>query len=82
MTTLTITAKGQVTLRQELLKHLGVSPGQKIEVDMLPDGKLCIKGKHNGTLSDFIGCLSQVGQPTLSTDDMNNITGKAWAGEA
>ena len=28
MTTLTITAKGQVTLKQELLKHLGVSPGE------------------------------------------------------
>jgi len=43
MTTLTITAKRQVTLRQELLKHLGVSPSQKIEVDMLPDGELSIK---------------------------------------
>jgi hypothetical protein len=27
MTVLTITAKGQVTLKQDLLKHLGVSPG-------------------------------------------------------
>ncbi len=40
MTTLTITAKGQVTFRQGLLKNLGVSLGQKIEVDKLPDGKV------------------------------------------
>jgi hypothetical protein len=38
MTVLTITAKGQVTLKQDLLKHLGVSPGEKIEADKLPDG--------------------------------------------
>ena len=39
MTTLTITAKGQVTLKQELLKHLGVSPGEKIEADKLQIGR-------------------------------------------
>ena len=33
MHTLTITAKGQVTLRQSLLKHLGVKPGDPIEVE-------------------------------------------------
>jgi bifunctional DNA-binding transcriptional regulator/antitoxin component of YhaV-PrlF toxin-antitoxin module len=33
MTTLTVTAKGQITLKQELLRHLKVSPGQKVEVD-------------------------------------------------
>src|SRR5215470_6960287 len=33
MSTLTITAKGQVTLRKDLLEHLGVRPGEKITVD-------------------------------------------------
>ena len=33
MDTLTVTAKGQVTLRKELLKHLGVRPGEKIVID-------------------------------------------------
>ncbi|HEY4815529.1 MAG TPA: hypothetical protein VIH58_12660 [Chthoniobacterales bacterium] len=40
MTTLTITAKGQVTLKQELLKHLGVGPEERIEADKLPDGRI------------------------------------------
>ena len=39
MNTLTVTAKGQITLRKELLKHLGVQPGDKIVVDKLPDGR-------------------------------------------
>jgi antitoxin PrlF len=31
MTTLTVTAKGQITLKQELLRHLNVGPGKKSE---------------------------------------------------
>jgi hypothetical protein len=30
MSTLTVTAKGQVTLRKDVLEHLGVHPGEKI----------------------------------------------------
>ena len=37
--TLSITAKGQVTLRKELLRHLGVAPGDKVVLDLLPDGR-------------------------------------------
>ena len=29
MATLTVTAKGQITLKQELLRHLNVAPGQR-----------------------------------------------------
>jgi antitoxin PrlF len=36
-TTLTVTSKGQVTLRKDMLRHLGVAPGQKIDIEMLPD---------------------------------------------
>jgi len=40
MSTLTITAKGQVILCKDLLNHLGVHPGEKIRVDKLPDGRI------------------------------------------
>ena len=39
-TTLTVTAKGQVTLRKEVLRHLDVAPGQKVEMYLLPNGRL------------------------------------------
>ena len=45
MSTLTVTAKGQVTLRKDLLKHLGVHPGEKITVDKLPDGRIEVKAR-------------------------------------
>jgi hypothetical protein len=40
MSTLTVTAKRQIMLRKDLLKHLGVHPGEKITVDKLPTTEL------------------------------------------
>jgi AbrB family looped-hinge helix DNA binding protein len=37
---LTVTAKGQVTLRQAVLDHLGLKPGDKVGVSLLPDGRV------------------------------------------
>jgi len=46
MSTLTVTAKGQITLRKDLLTHLGAQPGEKIIVDKLPDGRIEIKASR------------------------------------
>jgi bifunctional DNA-binding transcriptional regulator/antitoxin component of YhaV-PrlF toxin-antitoxin module len=48
MTTLTVTAKGQVTLGKELLEHLGVEPGEKIELELLPEGRASIQAERKG----------------------------------
>lgn len=80
MTKLTITAKGQVTLKQELLNHLGVGPGEKIEADKLPDGRIVVRAAaQDGKIADFIGCLSQNKGPKLSIDEINEIAGRGWA---
>lgn len=80
MTTLTITAKGQVTLKQGLLKHLGVGPGQKIEVDELPEGRVIVRAaRQEGAISDFIGCLSRQGGRKLTIDEINEIAAQGWA---
>lgn len=82
MPMLTITAKGQVTLRQALLKHLGVGPGQKVEVDKLPDGQIRLRAAaRKGTISDFIGCLSKNSWKALTIDEMKKIADKGWAAE-
>ncbi len=82
MTTLTITSKGQVTFKQDLLNHLGVKPGQKIEVEKLPDGKITVSAAtQKGIIDNFIGCLSQKGGPTLSVDEINQIAAQGWTGE-
>lgn len=82
MTTLTVTAKGQVTFKQGILKHLGVGPGQKIEADKLPDGRIIVRAaEQTGTVLDFIGCLSRQDKPPLTIDEVNEITAQGWAGE-
>ena len=82
MPTLTVTAKGQVTLRKDLLAHLGVHPGEKISVDKLPDGRIEVKAAGpTGTITDVFNLLKRDGPPTLSIEEMNRIAAEGWAGE-
>lgn len=82
MATLTVTAKGQITLKQDLLKHLGIGPGQKLEVEKLPDGRIMVKAAASGQLQDFFGCLAQPATPVLSIDQINQIAADGWAGQS
>ena len=80
MTKLTITAKGQVTLKRELLNHLNVGPGQKVEAEKLPNGGIVVRAAtRNGEIADFIGCLAQKKGPKLTIDDINEIAARGWA---
>jgi bifunctional DNA-binding transcriptional regulator/antitoxin component of YhaV-PrlF toxin-antitoxin module len=82
MSTLTVTAKGQVTLRKDLLQHLGVQPGEKIAAEKLPDGRIEIKAaRPTGKISDFFDCLKQENGPSLTIEEIGEITRRAWAGK-
>jgi bifunctional DNA-binding transcriptional regulator/antitoxin component of YhaV-PrlF toxin-antitoxin module len=81
MNTLTVTAKGQVTLRKDLLKHLGVHPGEKIAVDKLPDGRLEIKAvRPTGKISDVFNRFKTEKGPSLSIEEINEVARRGWAG--
>lgn len=43
MATLTVTARGQVTFRKEVLQHLGVKPGERIALELLPGGRAALR---------------------------------------
>lgn len=81
MTTLTITAKGQVTLRTDLMKHLGVHPGDKVTVHKLPDGGIEMKAAPSGNISDVFGSLKRKDGTSLSIEEINEITRRGWAGK-
>lgn len=82
MTRLTVTAKGQITLKQDLLKHLGVTAGQKIEADKLPGGRLIVRAAaHPGAIADFIGCLSARRGRRLTIDSVNDLAAQGSAKE-
>jgi len=82
MTTLTVTAKGQVTLRKDVLEHLGVHPGEKIAVEKLPSGRVEVRAaKGTGRISDAFGMLKRKKGPRLSIEEMNRIAGRGWSGK-
>lgn len=84
MITLTVTAKGQVTLKQALLRHLGLQPGQKIKVDTLPDGRAVIQavreGRHIGAAFGILKAKNK-GKHVLSLNQISEVARKGWAGE-
>ena len=82
MSTLTITAKGQVTLRKDVLAHLGLRPGQRVAVEKLPDGRLELHAaKPAGAISDVFGMLHRKGGPRLSIEEIGRIAAEGWAGK-
>jgi bifunctional DNA-binding transcriptional regulator/antitoxin component of YhaV-PrlF toxin-antitoxin module len=82
MNKLTITAKGQITLRKEILQHLGVQPGEKIVVDKRPAGRIEMKAVRSaGRISDVFNLFKGRGGPSLSIEDINEIARRGWAGK-
>ncbi len=82
MSTLTVTAKGQVTLRKDILEHLGVRPGEKIIVEKLPLGRIEVKAAATGKISDLFGSLKGKRRGRyLSIAEMNKVIARGWAGK-
>jgi 5'-nucleotidase len=82
MTTLTVTSRGQVTFRKEVLQHLGIKPGDKIELDLLPDGRGVLKvARPAGTIDSFVGLLAGQSKKVATIEEINAAAARAWAGK-
>jgi bifunctional DNA-binding transcriptional regulator/antitoxin component of YhaV-PrlF toxin-antitoxin module len=58
MAVLSVTARGQVTFRREVLAHLGIRPGDKIEVDLLPGSRAQLSAaRPRGSITALQGIL-------------------------
>jgi hypothetical protein len=57
MSTLKITATGQLALTPELLKHLGVQHGGEVSSYLLPGGRVELTARPKGKISDAFGML-------------------------
>jgi AbrB family looped-hinge helix DNA binding protein len=81
MSTLTVTARGQVTLRKEVLQHLGIKPGEKIELDLLPDGRAELRAvRSKGSFLALRGILKgKTNGARLSLEEINEAIGEAGA---
>ncbi len=81
MASLTVTAKGQVTLKRDLLQHLGIKPGERVDFEKLPGGELRVRAaRPTGTIDAFLHSLDGKRKKPLSIEDINRITAAGWAG--
>ncbi len=82
MSILTVTTRGQVTFRKDVLQHLGIKPGEKIELNLLPDGRGMLKAVQlTGTIDDFIGLLAGRTKKAATIEEINEAIGQGWAGK-
>ncbi|WP_429500510.1 AbrB/MazE/SpoVT family DNA-binding domain-containing protein (plasmid) [Robbsia andropogonis] len=81
MSTLTVTARGQVTFRKEVLQHLGIKPGERIELDLLPDGRAELKAAQaKGSFRELRGFLKgKTNGARLSVEEINDAIAEAGA---
>jgi hypothetical protein len=69
-----------VTFRKDVLQHLGIRPGEKIDLDLLPDGRGMIKAaRFTGTIDGFVGLLSGRTKKVATIEEINEATAQGWA---
>ena len=80
MTTLTVTSRGQVTFRKDVLQHLGIKPGEKIELDLLPDGRGILRAaRQTGTIAACVGPLTNRSNKVATIEEINAAIAQGWA---
>jgi antitoxin PrlF len=80
--TLKLTSRGQVTFRKELLQHLGIEPGQEIELEKLPNGAVTLRAaRAKGKIEDVFGILAGKSKVKLTIEQMNEAIAEGWAGK-
>jgi len=83
MTTRQSTARGQITLRHDLMKQLGVVPGDKIRVEPIAGGGgvTLRPDRKTGSFADLAGRFAgRVSRP-VSVEEMNQVIADGWAGK-
>jgi len=81
MPSLAVTIKGQITLKRDLLQHLGIRPGERVELDKLPGGELRMRAaQSNGTIDSFLGVLAGQTDKVATIEEINEAAAAGWAG--
>jgi bifunctional DNA-binding transcriptional regulator/antitoxin component of YhaV-PrlF toxin-antitoxin module len=82
MAKLTVTSRGQVTLRKDVLNHLDINPGEKIELTLLPLGRAELKAaKPAGEIEAFCGFLADKTTKIATLEEIDEAAASGWAGE-
>lgn len=78
--TLTVNARGQTTFPKDVLQHLGVRPGEKIELNKLPDRRISLRAaRPSGKIDRFIGLLAGKTKKVATLDEISEAAASGWA---
>ena len=79
MAIVSTTSRGQVTLRKEIFQHVGVRPGEKLEIELLPGGEFRGRSvRKKGSISDLAGFLQgKTNGARLTIEEINEAIAEA-----
>ena len=82
MKTLTVTSRGQVTFRKEILRHLGIEPGERLELELLPGARGVLKAaRRTKKIDSFLGFLAGRTKKTATIEEINEAAEAGWTGK-
>jgi bifunctional DNA-binding transcriptional regulator/antitoxin component of YhaV-PrlF toxin-antitoxin module len=80
MFTLTVTSRGQVTFKKQVLQHLGLKPGDRIQLELLPDGRGLVKAaRATGAIDDVIGALAGRSKKAATLEELKQAAEDGWS---
>jgi len=80
MVRLKVTAKGQVTLKKEVLEHLGIKPGDEIDVDLLPQRQATIHSiSAKRPIQSIFGMFENTTGRSYSIEEINEAIEASYA---
>ncbi len=78
---MTVAAKGQITLKRAVLEHLGVQPGQRLDVNLLPGGRLELVPARGADLLSLKGPLHDPDRKAATLEEIQDAIEAGSAGE-
>jgi len=82
MAIVSTTSRRQVTLRKEIFQHVGIRPGEKLEIELLPGGEYGGRAvRKKGKIEDLFGCLAGKTDVRLTIEEINDAIAEAAAAE-
>lgn len=90
MSTAIITPEGQILLGKEHLRHLGVHPGERVSMDLLPGGRIALGApvteavpglpEPTGRIEEFFGILKGKSSKVATLEEIQEAIEEGWAG--